>query len=924
MCVCVALSAAGAWLLTTVVHLRMRDVWFMATTDGGTNEVLAKKLVQVLTRSIPGFFFLPATCLEHSAHLGVLGALKLVDHLLQVHGRKWRYFSAIAMMANTFRGLAPSIFSAWRSLFGDDSAVKDVKALFPRCIAERWGSIDHTEARMLKAGVPRLARTMTHVLEISPHLVIVNDDAAEAQEAEKRPLPKSKSKSKARADVKPTEVVDIVGAEDTKSYQKKMGRWRSQTISTLHDALFDRVLHIMHHVKQPWIHLSNFLKQKLATGSGGHMFHLVCGKADEIYSAFDDMLFRNLTIQIQRFSFTCIVHHSCWPLACVVVSLAGVKCCIAAVLLFMFMFMLHFYVHTPPALRSGSALLHRCVPCSGRDAYWRECAQGLSDCDARFVVLLSRAQILLNASCFDRRVLRPLQSWPRRLLLLGKSPDNFQCPLRRQIATELLQTHAEDLEVNARKVRHRYHSELKEASAQGHLTGRLRVAIRSVAQMWKADSRECERVNKMLKLFTERGPTSSAELISSRACIKHFLGEAVSAGATKARRKWSHYRPTARKLLDICLQSWGDRDVVTEDSARWQQPAPASDLPSERDTAVIFAQLHPQTLPTVAQNWAACYNMILNKHLGAEMSSTDPTPVIAIGVREKGQSRSKFKYFAVVEKVRTLHRLTPCVMSSEGSLSLQKPLAFETSNAVLSGYWEDIRKGNTVQVLSVGTRKCTDFMEAENAQLALLGSAQPGKSVAVLRKPSKKTLAKIDPSKAAQSPKPGTKPSRPSSSASAAAPAVDEDDYSDADADIQEGLDLLLEAAEEELGAEDVGQEEADCDADRDVMLAKAAFSNVLQEAMGLQQDELGETAAAYAEQQKNMSMENVINQQEYRRAVEAVESGMASKFEPSTLKAMGIAEDDMQVADVVDAVLNQQGSITVGLAFCVWQRLAF
>ena len=273
--------------------MRTHDVWFMATTDGGTNELLAKKLVQVLTRSIPGFFFLPATCLEHSAHLGVLGGLKLVDRLLQSHGRKWRYFSAIAMMANTFRDLAQSLFSAWRVLFGDDSAVKDVKALFPRCIAERWGSIDHTETRMLKAGVPCLARAMTHVLDISPDLVVVNDDAAEGEEPEKRPLPKSKSK--ARVDVKSTEVVDIIGAEDTKSYQKKLGRWRSQTMSTLKDALFDRVLHVMHQTKQPWIHLSNFLKQKLATGSEGHLFHLVCGKAGEIYSAFDDMMFSDLT-----------------------------------------------------------------------------------------------------------------------------------------------------------------------------------------------------------------------------------------------------------------------------------------------------------------------------------------------------------------------------------------------------------------------------------------------------------------------------------------------------------------------------------------------------------------------------------------------------------------------------------------------------
>ena len=526
-------------------------------------------------------------------------------------------------------------------------------------------------------------------------------------------------------------------------------------------------------------------------------------------------------------------------------------------------------------------------------------------------MLLARAQILLNASCFNRRVLRPLESWPQRLLLLGKSPDGFKCPLRRQIASELLQTHAEDLEVNARKVKERYHAELTEASTQGHLAGRLRVVIRTVAQMWKADSRECERVNKMLKLFTERGPTSSAELISSRACIKHFLGEAVSSGASKARRKWSHYRPTARKLLDICLQSWSDRHEVMEDVARWQQPPPASDLPSEKEAATIFARLHPQTLPTVAQNWAACYSMILNKRLGAETSSTDPTPVIAIAVRQKGAIRSNFKYFAVAEKVRKLHQLSPCVMSSEGNLSLQKPLEFHMSNLVLSTFWEEVRKGSTVQVFSIGTRNCNDFVAAENEKLASLGQALPGNSIAILKKPSKKTLKKIDPNKAALSSKPSSSSS--SGASSAAAPTVDED--GDSDAEIQEGLDLLLEAAEEELGADDVGQEAAD---DHDVMLSKAAFSTVLEEAMGLHQDELGETAADCEEQQKSICMENVISQQDYRRAVEAVESGMASNFEASTLKAMGIADAEMQAADVVDAVLNQQGLLCSSLALCI------
>ena len=222
----------------------------------------------------------------------------------------------------------------------------------------------------------------------------------------------------------------------------------------------------------------------------------------------------------------------------------------------------------------------------------------LPDSDVEFVLQLTRAQIMLNASAFERRIVAPLQSWPHRFLMLGKSADQVSCTLRRQIARELLETPANDLEINARKMKTTFQTDLLHAAHSGLLTGSLRVCVRTVAVMWKADSRECERINKMLKLFTERGPTSSAELVSSRACIKHYLGEAVVAGATELRRKWSHYRPNARRLLEVCLESWQDRKQVQSEVDRWIQP-PATDkgLPSEKECAQSCLQsyTHPVT-----------------------------------------------------------------------------------------------------------------------------------------------------------------------------------------------------------------------------------------------------------------------------------------------------------------------------------------
>ena len=147
----------------------------MATTDGGTNETYAKKVIQVITRDMPCFFYLPGTCLEHQSHLGVLGSLKHVDNMLREHGCAWRYFSSMAMITNTLRDLSQLLFSSWRVLFGDESAVARVKTLFPRCIAERWGSIDLTESRMLKADICCLSQAVSHMFQVSPELTARND-----------------------------------------------------------------------------------------------------------------------------------------------------------------------------------------------------------------------------------------------------------------------------------------------------------------------------------------------------------------------------------------------------------------------------------------------------------------------------------------------------------------------------------------------------------------------------------------------------------------------------------------------------------------------------------------------------------------------------------------------------------------------------
>lgn len=109
--------------------------------------------MQVLVSTLPNAIFLDGNCFEHSLQLCVLGGLKAVDELLQENGRKWRYYSALAILANCVRDSTKDVFSSWCSLFGEADALENVKKLIPRCVSSRWGSVDNVEKCLLSSGL---------------------------------------------------------------------------------------------------------------------------------------------------------------------------------------------------------------------------------------------------------------------------------------------------------------------------------------------------------------------------------------------------------------------------------------------------------------------------------------------------------------------------------------------------------------------------------------------------------------------------------------------------------------------------------------------------------------------------------------------------------------------------------------------------
>ncbi|OLP74124.1 hypothetical protein AK812_SmicGene46430 [Symbiodinium microadriaticum] len=747
----------GPYGVTCTFSLRTDNnyVWIMCTTDRGPNEIWTKKVVQAKLMDVPWCFFLPADCYEHQAHLGVLGGLKLVDSLLAGR-RQWKYFSSVAMLTNILRDISQDLYSAWRALHGDASANKCVRTLFPRCIAERWGSIDLTETRLLNAGVPELRATMMRVFEYTACNDQANDDACD---------------------------VDMLAVEEKKEYRKRMGRWRTSSMSTLRDPLFDGVVQVMNLCRKPFIHLSNYLKAKVLPMDNAPMFRLVVGKGAQIGQAFDEM------------------------------------------------------------------------------------------------------------------------AYPHRLMLLVKAPDSDCCDERKQVAHELLSEKPEHLEINARKVRSLFKADLTVASSQGVLVGPLRVCMRGVARVWQADTRENERVNKQLKLTAERCPNASVELQSSRACIKHFLGEAGHSGSGSQRRRWSSYKPTAMSMLRSCLTAWHDRLPIHEDTTRWQAP-PDPEFPPQATLARIVRQLFPCNVPSTHKNWAACYNVLLNRALSERESSLElhhQVPVICFVYRAAGARKSTFSYYVASEKVRSSRRLVECLLSNNGGddnkwIHVRKPLAFRNSIDVIASHYCNVTEAaGTVRICIVPVHRSTASM----CDLSLVGAygVQAPVPVTTLKAPSKKLHKKLC-------------STEPQAGADNEEKSQEEDDEVEpevcGDSEIIEGMHLLMEEAAAFADA-DPDDDEDGCD--QEIAAACAALNKAVDESSRATyvSDSIEQDEELLRTELREEVMEEVMLWADNERAHDALRTGVCPMLPPRVVTSFPTADMDVDGhAQTVEAVLNQ------------------
>ena len=99
--------------------------WYVMTSDRGSNEVVARRIVFAEAATSPHVIVLSSDCYEHAGHLCTLGGLKAIDAAL-VCKRDWKYYSSVAIMSNCMRELAKPVFKEWERQHGARSAMECV------------------------------------------------------------------------------------------------------------------------------------------------------------------------------------------------------------------------------------------------------------------------------------------------------------------------------------------------------------------------------------------------------------------------------------------------------------------------------------------------------------------------------------------------------------------------------------------------------------------------------------------------------------------------------------------------------------------------------------------------------------------------------------------------------------------------------
>ena len=222
--------------------------------------------------------------------------------------------------------------------------------------------------------------------------------------------------------------------------------------------------------------------------------------------------------------------------------------------------------------------------------------------------------MLHHAAAYDRRVRQVFERYPLRLLVMVKTAKDVACPDRQGIASEILSTDPELLELNTLKLTKIALLDLRLARDRGVCSDFLWAVLTGIRKVIKSDVQENEGVNSVIKHVVAAAPMIQLPLVDARVRLKRDLAN----GCNRMGHLLTSHKDRLRAchaLLDRCRHGSGEGVAVTDTLCRWTPPAPSC-VPDENQVKKLAVLQHPDVLrPTPQKLWATPYSYIVNKHV---------------------------------------------------------------------------------------------------------------------------------------------------------------------------------------------------------------------------------------------------------------------------------------------------------------------
>ena len=381
----------------------------------------------------------------------------------------------------------------------------------------------------------------------------------------------------------------------------------------------------------------------------------------------------------------------------------------------------------------------------GDASKWRHIFAGVSDEDSAFLAAVASRMLLHNASGLERRVLKPLQSFPFRLLWLVRSAMGERCSARQQIASELLSADADSLEITARKIKARFGESLQLAARTGLMRPRLFWLLKTASMIWKPDVRENERLNKQVKLLDQRCTSIGLDLKSARLTLKYVLGSAGEAANRKS--KFSDIRPAAVRVRDLCLSGWPDMVDIMSNPRRWLPTSRPDSVPCPQEVTAEYRKLRPgdDVNYGVQYAWSASYSMVVHRSLAASSHLREhPLCPVALcfkeGCQEDQQAARSFWISAA--QFRKRHILCKAEWRKDlKQLTWSQLQGFEPLVNLIKKFYKPVQSGaKIVNIYQLGLQSIGD---AGSGELGV-ASVKSIRHLLELQQPTANFLKKLD------------------------------------------------------------------------------------------------------------------------------------------------------------------------------------